>query len=136
MGLLNSLKNKFSASGDTIWNEVSDDFNLYEVLANSEERSQLIYKHSYRCSVCFFAKAQIEKKSEEISKLADLHFLNVITHREASNNIASKLNVRHESPQAILMHKGEVIWHASHGKIKGEAVLSELKSHKGTPSDG
>ncbi|HEX6981673.1 MAG TPA: bacillithiol system redox-active protein YtxJ [Balneolaceae bacterium] len=127
MGLLNSLKNTFSSAELDIWSKVSENFQLNDVLKDSENHPQLIYKHSNRCSVCFFAKAQIEGKGEEIKSLADLHFLNVITYRGISNKVASELNVRHESPQAILINKGEVVWHASHGQVKGDAVLGELE---------
>ena len=41
--------------------------------------------------------------------------------------IASKLNVRHESPQVILLDDGEVIWDASHGDIQADAILDKLR---------
>jgi monothiol bacilliredoxin len=36
--------------------------------------------------------------------------------------------VRHESPQALLLAGGEVVWHASHGSIRAEALASALES--------
>ena len=40
----------------------------------------------------------------------------VQTHRAVSNAIAQKLGVRHETPQALLVKSGRVVWSASHCK--------------------
>lgn len=42
------------------------------------------------------------------------YFLDLIAHREISNQIADEMAVHHESPQMILVDKGEVLLDASH----------------------
>lgn len=98
-----------------------------EVLDQSNRRPQLIYKHSNRCGTCMFAKSEIEKSSEEIREHADMHFLDVIRNREVSDYLAEELNIRHESPQAILFKDGKVAWHDSHSAIKSNKILEKLR---------
>jgi len=96
------------------------------ILQKSDEKPQLIYKHSHRCSVSFMAKQQLEKFTKEISDKANLFMIDVIHQRDLSNAIASQLNVRHESPQVIILKDQEVIWKGSHWQIKGKDILYTL----------
>ncbi len=127
MGFFDSISDTLSgAVDDDIWNTISAPSDFKSITDRSEERPQLIYKHSNRCSVCFVAKGNLEQASEQILEKADMHYLDVVKNRSASDSIASKLNIRHESPQVILLDQGEVIWHGSHGEIEGEKVLEQL----------
>lgn len=124
MGLFNSVKNAFSGSDSSeIWDMITDSSQVDPIIEASKEKPQLIYKHSHRCSVCFVSKGNLEMASDSIEEYADMHFVNVVRSREASNEIASELDVRHESPQAILVDQGEVVWHGSHGSIAADAIL-------------
>lgn len=124
MGLFDKLTSGPSETQtDEIWSTISEPSQLQTVLQQSEEKPQLIYKHSHRCSVCFVAKGNLEKAADEIREQADMHCLNVVKNREASDMIASDLDVRHESPQVIMLNNGEVIWHASHGSIDADTIL-------------
>lgn len=127
MGLFDAVKGTFSGSEtDDIWKDVSEPSQIEDILENSEERPQLIYKHSNRCSVCFVSKGNLEQASEDILEYADMHFLNVVNNRDASDHIADELSVRHESPQVIILDNREVIWHASHGDIESGEILKRL----------
>ncbi|HKK44014.1 MAG TPA: bacillithiol system redox-active protein YtxJ [Balneolaceae bacterium] len=122
----------FSSSDDTnsdageIWNKFAGKNELQTILAQSKERPQLIYKHSHRCSVCIMAKEEIESTAEAIKDWADLHFVNVINQRGISNHVASELDIRHESPQAIILQDGQVTWSGSHWEIKGKDIVDKL----------
>lgn len=127
MGLFDTVKDAFSdSSADDIWNTVTEPAQVDEIIKTSETKPQLIYKHSHRCSVCFVARGNLESASEDILAYADMHFLNVVRNRESSDRVATELNVRHESPQVILIDKGEVVWHASHGSIDSDHIMDEL----------
>ncbi len=128
MGIFDSVKNAFSgADSSDIWETISDSSQVAPIIEASKEKPQLIYKHSHRCSVCFASKGALEQAADEIKKYADMYFLNVVNNREASNEIASELDVRHESPQVILVDNGEVAWHGSHGRINPEKILESLR---------
>ena len=127
MGLFDFLTSSSQESKTSdIWETISDPSQLEPIIEASKDQPQLIYKHSHRCSVCFVSKGNLESAADNILESADMHFVNVVNSRQASDHIASELGVRHESPQVILLDNGEVIWHASHGGIKGEAVLDKL----------
>jgi len=124
MGLFNSVKNAFSGSNtNEIWEMITAPSHVDSIIEASKGKPQLIYKHSHRCSVCFVSKGNLEMASDNIKEYADMHFVNVVRSREASNKIASELDVRHESPQAILLDQSEVVWSGSHGSIDADAVL-------------
>jgi len=127
MGLFDFLTSSSQESETSdIWETISDPTQLETIIEASKDQPQLIYKHSHRCSVCFVSKGNLENAADDILESADMHFINVVNSRQASDYIASELGVRHESPQVILLDNGEVIWHASHGGIKGDAVLDKL----------
>ena len=122
------MKNNLaSESLEEYWNEPEKASAVPSILEASSKRPQLIYKHSYRCSRCVLAKDNIEEVGQKITGQADLHFIDVIESRPLSNQIAETLEVRHESPQLLLVHQGEVVWHASHSQITSESILAELK---------
>lgn len=128
MGLFNSVKNAFSGSDTSeIWEMITDPSQIDPIIETSKQKPQLIYKHSHRCSVCFVSKGDLEMAADDIKEYADMHLVNVVRSREASNEIASELDVRHESPQAILIDKGEVVWHGSHGGIDADVILEYFK---------
>lgn len=128
MGLFDAITDKFSSTGESdIWDTITDTSEVEPIIELSGEDPQLIYKHSNRCSVCFVAKGNLEQASEEILEKADMHYLDVVKHRGASDYVASELDVRHESPQVILLENGEVIWHGSHGQIESSEILNVLE---------
>ena len=52
----------------------------------------------------------------------------VQTHRAVSNAIAQKLGVRHETPQALLVKNGRVVWSASHFRVTAAAVDDAIRT--------
>lgn len=129
MSLIKGLKDLFTGNGtdpSEYWNVINETTQVDEVLERSHRQPQLLYKHSNRCGTCMFAKSEIESSSGEIKEKAGMHFVDVIRSRAVSDYIAEKLNLRHESPQAILLVDGKVVWHNSHSAIKGNKILSKL----------
>jgi bacillithiol system protein YtxJ len=109
------------------WNELTSADQIEVIIAASENKPQLIYKHSHTCGICFIAKKKIEGAFDAISKKAAMHFLDVKKQRTVSEAVAEAFDVRHESPQALIIAEGECIWHASHFSIKADAILEALK---------
>lgn len=124
MGIIKAIKDMFSQNQKVSdnWNVIEDNSKIDRIIDDSSNKAQLLYKHSGRCSVCWFTKSELEESAETIRKKATMHFVDVIKSREVSDYIAQKLGVQHESPQAILVKNGDVVWHESHGAIKGENI--------------
>jgi bacillithiol system protein YtxJ len=53
----------------------------------------------------------------------------VVENRKLSNAVANRFGIRHESPQALLIKDGLVVWHASHWSITSEALGAALRSY-------
>jgi bacillithiol system protein YtxJ len=52
----------------------------------------------------------------------------VQTHRAVSNAAAQQLGVRHETPQALLIRDGRVVWSASHFRVTAAALEDAIRN--------
>jgi bacillithiol system protein YtxJ len=97
---------------------------LNEVDSLSNQRPVIIFKHSTTCSISNtafnrFQKAYAKENEDELP----VFYLDLLKHRDVSNEIARKYAVEHQSPQTLLIRNGKSIHHASHFEID----LSEIK---------
>lgn len=83
----------------------------------------VIFKHSTRCSISMMAKRRFELDWDRLPGEVPLYFLDLIQHRDISNQIASTFSVHHESPQLLLIKDGECILDQSHGEISVDDTL-------------
>jgi bacillithiol system protein YtxJ len=74
------------------WTELTDVLQLQEIEAISNEKPVVIFKHSTRCSISRMALKQFEREYDLNENVA-LYFLDLIAHRDVSNEIAQKFNV-------------------------------------------
>ncbi|SEO20648.1 bacillithiol system redox-active protein YtxJ [Mucilaginibacter sp. OK283] len=86
----------------------------------------LIFKHSTRCSISMMAKRRFELDWEDLPEDMPLYFLDLISYRELSAQVAQLFHVHHESPQLLLIKDGECVLDQSHGAISVEEALSVL----------
>lgn len=96
---------------------------IIEAVELSHEKPQLIFKHSTRCSISSMAKDRLER--EWNLENVEPWYLDLIAYRNISNAITSQLGVHHESPQAILLKDGIVVYDDSHNSIS----VSEIAKH-------
>jgi len=108
------------------WIELLSLDKLEEIINYSYESPVAIYKHSTSCGTSFLVKDRIERGWEENPKDLNIYFLDVIGDREISNEVENRLNVRHESPQLILISGGKVIYNASHMSISYQDLLNSF----------
>ena len=83
-----------------------------------------IFKHSTRCSISMMVKKRFELDWNKLPSDFPLYFLDLIKHRDLSNQVAKDFNVHHESPQLLLIKDGECISDVSHGEVSVDEVLS------------
>jgi bacillithiol system protein YtxJ len=91
---------------------------LDAAIAESLQRPVLLFKHSRYCGVSCEALDELQSHIE--SRLeGDVAYkmITVQTHRPVSDAVAQRLGLRHETPQAILLRDGKVVWNASHFRI-------------------
>lgn len=106
------------------WNELTEQSQLEQLKTQSEEQPVLIFKHSTRCSISRFALKQFENEFDLQDKIAP-YFLDLLNHRDISNEIAFQFNVQHQSPQLLLLKNRVVVYHTSHENIDA----NELKKY-------
>ena len=103
------------------WNVLRDENQLQEIIAKSETRPQIIFKHSIRCSISSVAKGRLDRS--KVPPNADFHYLDLINYRNISNKIAQVFNIHHESPQVLIIKNGACVYDESHSAIRMEDIL-------------
>lgn len=130
MGIFKVLGNLFEGDNKTEsvlnWKAISVGEEIENILAVSNEKPQVLYKHSTRCATSYFALKSLQNISDIKREKAEFYMIDVISQRELSFYIADKLGIRHESPQLIILNKGEVTWHGSHQLVQADSVHSNL----------
>ena len=87
-----------------------------------ENQYAIIMKHSTKCPVSLFAKIEVEKFAGLCNNRIKLYIIDVLTNVDISYEIEKRTHVKHESPQVLIFKEGNVIWHASHGRITVKAM--------------
>lgn len=90
---------------------------LDAAIAESSERPVLLFKHSRTCGVSCEALDELHAHVQTTRGPASYKLITVQSHRQLANEAATRLGVRHETPQAILLRNGRPIWSASHFRI-------------------
>lgn len=98
-----------------------------QLLATSADRPVLLFKHSYSCGISAEAFdeliAHLDREAAEVTYA----LVTVQTHRDVSNAVAKQLGIRHETPQAILIRDGRVVWSASHFRVNAASLGKALR---------
>ncbi|MBT8284871.1 MAG: bacillithiol system redox-active protein YtxJ [Flavobacteriaceae bacterium] len=130
MGVFNWFKGGDEAEAGQLnkakWNILETESQLEELIANSEERLQIIFKNSTSCGISGMVKRSFEANYSLEFSQAELYLIHVQYNRDLSSAIAQQFGVRHESPQLLIIKNGDVIGHASHGGINGISVSDYL----------
>jgi len=90
---------------------------LEAAIAESCERPILLFKHSRNCGVSCEALDELHAHVELAGGQAGYKLITVQSHRRLSEEAATRLGIRHQTPQAILLREGRPVWTASHFRI-------------------
>tara|TARA_Y100000385_G_scaffold36223_1_gene33904 strand:- start:2138 stop:2515 length:378 start_codon:yes stop_codon:yes gene_type:complete len=116
MGIFDSI---FKPDTKPLWPGITihskADFEL--LIENSFIRPQLIFKHSTRCSISRYVLSDFIAHFTFSSDELEAHYLDLLSYREISNQIAEQLEVIHQSPQILLIKNGKAVVYASHEGI-------------------
>lgn len=108
------------------WKNITDQHQISDIKAAAGY--SLIFKHSTRCSVSMMAKKRFELDWDAIPEGTNLYFLDLISHRAISAQIAELFQVHHESPQILLIKDGSCVLDASHSDISAEEVAEVINN--------
>lgn len=102
--------------------ELTDTDALDHFLAESTNHPVIIFKHSSSCGISARAYREMAGVEQPVG------IITVQEARPVSQEIERRFGIAHETPQVLILRKSEVIWTASHGQVKAEAVEAAVKA--------
>jgi len=103
-----------------------DTDSLDRFLSQSNGSPAIVFKHSNSCGISARAHAQMLMVEQPVGLVI------VQEARGVSDEIEARTGVVHETPQVFIIRDGRVLWSASHGQIKAEAVVAALSNAEGS----
>jgi len=99
---------------------------LDRALERSAQQPIVIFKHSPTCGISAQAHESISDWVAASSPAAEFFVVPVQASRALSMELAKRFGIRHESPQAMLIDHGAVVWHGSHFRATAESIRAAL----------
>jgi bacillithiol system protein YtxJ len=109
---------------ETNFNPVSDAAALEELFVRSHETPVLLFKHSNACPISASAYRQMGEVKTPVSIVV------VQKSRDVSREVEERTGLRHETPQALVLRNGQVVWSASHFDITADVVEQAVRENK------
>lgn len=122
MSRTNRLFNQAETGLPFNWQNLESPEQIDEIVARSQAKPVVVFKHSTRCGVSHMAQHNLEHKWDFQPEDLDFYYLDLIRHRPVSNAVAETFGIRHQSPQILVVRNGEVIYHTSHHMISVEVI--------------
>jgi bacillithiol system protein YtxJ len=123
--LFGSSEKQDNSKSKINWIPLTDLGQLNEIMSLSNEKPVVIFKHSTRCIVSRTALKQFENEFD-LDDQVGVYFLDLLEHRDISNEIASRFGVYHQSPQLLLIKEGKSVYDVSHSDIDAEELKGKL----------
>lgn len=119
MGFLDGFfgGNSESENNTTTFHTLEFISQLDEIDALSQTKPIVIFKHSTRCSISRFALKRFEAEYNYDITQIETYVLDLIQHRDVSNEIAYRYKVQHQSPQILIIKEGKAVYTDSHDGI-------------------
>ncbi len=117
------------------WKLLTSIDGLDKIDAESADKPVAIFKHSNSCPVSAYAKHSLEQKWDLDDDEVSIYHLDLLAHRDVSNEIARRFGVRHQSPQVLLIREGRSVYNSSHSAISVRGIRSALARPVGDMPD-
>lgn len=106
------------------WKPLTQIDQLVNVDMQSHEMPVVIFKHSTTCSISAAAKSRLERNWNETDMVGiDTYILDLLANRTTSNAVATHYDIEHESPQVLVIKKGDCVYNQSHMGIDYNDLL-------------
>ena len=116
MSFLQRLQRSQSLIIDS-WKNLTDHDQLDVIDSTSFDYPVIIFKHSTTCGISASAKFRLERDWSMIERQLEFYYLDLLKFRGISNVIAERYEVRHESPQILVIKEGRILHHSSHYQV-------------------
>jgi len=113
-----------------LWHKLTDISQLSDIINISKQqpglnRAVVIFKHSTRCSISSMALNRFESKWID-DENTPAYYLDLLAHRDISNEIAILFGVEHASPQVLIIKDGYCFYNVSHNGIIVSDILEAI----------
>jgi len=109
------------------WTRLTDMSQLNEIEVTSSTKPVVIFKHSTRCGISRMVLNQFEANADFDEDAVELYYLDLLSYRDISNEIADRFQVFHQSPQMLIVINSEAVHHSSHAEIVPSTLHRILK---------
>lgn len=83
----------------------------------------VLFKHSPTCPVSWMAHREVMQYRSAQPDIP-VYLVSVRRRREVSRHIAEQTGIQHESPQIIVLRRGEVVAAASHDDVTADTITA------------
>jgi bacillithiol system protein YtxJ len=108
------------------WKHLTSIEDLEKAISASDLGPVVLFKHSTRCSVSRMAIKMFEEGWDNSLNTVSAYYLDLLEYRPVSIAMVEKLGVEHQSPQMLVLRKGQVVHHANHHAIDVDSVKNYL----------
>jgi bacillithiol system protein YtxJ len=88
----------------------------------------VIFKHNTTCSISKGVRNQFEEEADSLPGVQSVYFLDLLKNQDISNAIAEQFNVKHQSPQLLLIKDGECTYNEALYDISADATANAMAS--------
>jgi len=112
------------------WKPLTTLDQLDAIRQESNEKPVLIFKHSTTCNISAMVLNRLERNwdVQDMGARVNAYFLDLKTYRQVSNGIAERFDVEHESPQVLIIRRGESVFDRSHAEITYQEIRDAIKN--------
>lgn len=110
------------------WKIMETEDHLNQAIKDSYSKTVVIFKHSVTCGISARAHHLLENEWNFANEDFDFYYLDLLSFRNISNQIASELKVQHQSPQIIIIKNGQSAYDMSHHKISAKTLADALEA--------
>lgn len=108
----------------TSWSKLTSLEQLEEAEKESFERPVVLFKDSVTCGISAYAKERLQEF--HLDGTCRFYYLDLLSYRDISNEIANRYGVIHQSPQVIILKNGKASFSTSHHQISPEIIKKNL----------
>jgi bacillithiol system protein YtxJ len=110
------------------WIHLDSEEKLAEATTASRTNPIVLFKHSTTCSISNTALNRLERnwKSEEVAG-TQTYYLDLLSYRQLSRQIAEKFQVEHQSPQVLIIQNEKSVYDTSHFDINYPTIKTEIE---------
>jgi monothiol bacilliredoxin len=120
------FSNGFFKRKPSRFTRLSEPDELEIALSESEQAPVILFKHSSLCSLSSWARRQVDNLADSTDTV--LYEVVVQKSRPLSSLIVAKTGIAHQTPQVMILHHRQVVYHSTHSQIQTHELQEALKA--------